>query len=80
MKIKDFFYTENDKLEKETITTDWWLERFRNWRADELLSTDYTQLTDSPNDKLLWANYRQALRDLPSLTDFANADLPTKPV
>ena len=80
MKIKDFFYSPNDKLEKEAIPSDWWLERFRNWRVKELKETDWTQLPDAPVDKTAWATYRQALRDLPLVTDFANAELPTRPL
>ena len=40
-------------------------EQFRLWRTIELTQTDWTQLQDSPADKLAWASYRQALRDLP---------------
>lgn len=80
MKIKDYFYSENDKLQKNEIPNDWWFERFRNWRADELAKSDWTQLNDVKINAQLWAEYRQALRDLPSITDFANADLPTRPV
>ena len=79
MKIKDFFYTENDKLKKEEIENDWWLERFRNWRSDELKQTDWTQLQDSPANKEAMAIYRQQLRDLTKITDFANAVIPAKP-
>ena len=40
-------------------------EQIRIWRNLELSQTDWTQLTDSPVDKSAWAEYRQALRDLP---------------
>lgn len=79
MKIKDFFYTENDKLQKDEISNDWWLERFRNWRADELAKSDWTQLEDSPANKEVMAIYRKQLRDLTKITDFANAEVPAKP-
>jgi len=52
---------------------------FRNWRALELIQTDWTQLPDAPVDSVIWAEYRQQLRDLPSVADFANAELPTRP-
>lgn len=37
-------------------------------RTNKLSNTDWTQLADSPVDKSAWASYRQALRDLPSVT------------
>jgi hypothetical protein len=40
-------------------------EQIRMWRNLELSQTDWTQLSDSPVDKSAWAEYRQALRDLP---------------
>lgn len=79
MKIKDYFYSQNDKLEKEEIPLEWWLERFRNWRAGELLASDWTQLPDAPTDKEAFASYRNTLRDLTKIEDFANAELPRKP-
>jgi hypothetical protein len=39
----------------------------RNWR---LAACDWTQLADAPVDSLAWANYRQALRDVPSQPGF----------
>lgn len=79
MKIQDFFYSHNDKLEKNQIPIEWWLERFRNWRTDELKATDWTQLPDAPVDSQAFAIYRAVLRDLPQITDFANAELPIRP-
>jgi hypothetical protein len=76
MKIKDKFYSTLDTLDKEEISLDWWLERYRNWRKEELTATDWTQLPDAPVDASAYATYRQALRDLPSVEDFANAELP----
>lgn len=37
----------------------------RRERDRLLASTDYTQLADWPGDKVMWAVYRQALRDIP---------------
>lgn len=48
-----------------------WIERKRH---SLLYMSDWTQLPDSPlstADKQLWADYRQALRDLPQNTDIA---------
>jgi hypothetical protein len=83
MKIKDKFYSDMDKqfgFEKDIISADWWLERYRNWRAFQLQSSDWTQLSDSPAVASEWATYRQALRDLPKVKDFANAEVPEAPV
>jgi hypothetical protein len=82
MKIKDKFYSDMDKqfgFEKDSISNDWWLERYRNWRAFQLQSSDWTQLSDSPATASDWASYRQALRDLPAVADFANAEVPEAP-
>lgn len=79
MKIKDKFFSDLDTIGKANITADWWLERYRNWRANELNRSDWTQLTDSPAMGSDWATYRQALRDLPAVADFANAEVPEAP-
>lgn len=55
-------------------------QQIRNWRNQELTTTDWTQLTDSPVDKDAWAEYRQALRDLPQQGGLAEeAIFPSKP-
>ena len=79
MKIKDKFYSNLESTKQIDIPLDWWLERYRNWRANELNATDYTQLSDSPATASDWATYRQALRDLPAVADFANAEVPEAP-
>ena len=76
MTIAQMFRSEKDP---ETIPVDWLLERFRLWRKSELVSTDFTQLPDSPADSEAFANYRQQLRDLPATKDFANARMPERP-
>jgi hypothetical protein len=54
--------------------------QIRIWRNLELSQTDWTQLPDSPVDKDAWAEYRQALRDLPEQGGEADeVDLPNKP-
>lgn len=51
------------------------------WRNAELSKTDWTQLSDTPVDKVAWAEYRQALRDLPSSNEDVRAiNLPSKPL
>lgn len=79
MKIKDAFYGKYDELKPDDIPVEWWLERFRLWRAEELKNSDWTQLPDASVDSSKWAIYRQTLRDLPSLKDFANVELPARP-
>ena len=52
----------------------------RKERDKLLAETDWTQLADSSADKVAWATYRQALRDLPQT--YANVEdviWPTKP-
>lgn len=68
-----------NKLDPENVPVEWWLERFRNWREEELKATDWTQLPDAPTNKEIWSSYRQKLRDLPTSRDFTNAELPTRP-
>lgn len=42
----------------------------RHERNVKLASSDWTQVADAPVDKVAWANYRQALRDLTRQSDF----------
>ena len=41
-------------------------DQIKLWRNAELARTDWTMHTDAPTDKVTWASYRQALRDLPT--------------
>jgi hypothetical protein len=64
----------------DEVPADYYFERFRLWRNAQLASCDWTQVADSTADKAAWAEYRQALRDLPT----QNADpkqivFPTRP-
>ena len=54
------------------------LRKERNAKLDE---TDWTQMPDAPSDgKVVWATYRQALRDLPANTaDPTDITWPTWP-
>lgn len=45
------------------------LTALRQERNRLLVASDWTQLLDSPVDKEAWAEYRQALRDLPAQDD-----------
>lgn len=42
----------------------------RSQRDDRLTRSDWTQVADAPVDKQAWADYRQALRDVPSQAGF----------
>jgi len=55
---------------------------FRAERDGLLAQSDWTQVADAPVDATAWATYRQALRNLPSHSNWPNledADWPTKP-
>lgn len=54
--------------------------RIRYQRNQLLLACDWTQIADSTSDKTAWANYRQALRDLPTKNaDPKKIKFPTPP-
>lgn len=48
-------------------------ERIRTSRNIRLTSCDWTQLSDAPVDAVVWASYRQALRDITSQPGFPYA-------
>lgn len=55
-------------------------DQIKLWRNAELARTDFTQLPDAPVNKEAWAEYRQALRDLPAQGVLAeDAVFPVKP-
>jgi hypothetical protein len=55
-------------------------QQIKNWRNAELNRSDWTMHTDAPTDKVAWATYRQALRDLPAQTGLAEeAVFPAQP-
>jgi hypothetical protein len=61
-------------------TNDQKWDQIKLWRNAELSMSDWTQLPDAPVDKLAWANYRQALRDIPQQGGKADdAKFPTAP-
>jgi hypothetical protein len=71
-------FTLNSNFENATDSIKW--NQIRVWRDEQLRLTDWTQLTDSPVDKLAWAEYRQALRDLPTQGEKADeVTFPQKP-
>ena len=57
-------------------------ERNRETRNELLAASDWTQANDSPlttAQKTKWKTYRQALRDLPSSSDWPNVTFPEEP-
>jgi hypothetical protein len=55
-------------------------EQIKLWRDAQLRASDWTMHTDAPTDKVKWAAYRQALRDLPAQGGLADdATFPTAP-
>jgi hypothetical protein len=55
-------------------------EQIKLWRNAKLAASDWTMHTDAPTDKVKWAAYRQALRDLPAQGGLADeAEFPVAP-
>lgn len=55
-------------------------KRVRSLRDNLLSECDWTQVSDASVDKVLWATYRQALRDITDQPDFPHdVTWPTKP-
>lgn len=64
----------------DLVSDEVFIARLRHWRDRELAATDWTQLPDSPCDRDAYADYRQALRDLPNNFDGnREIELPSKP-
>jgi hypothetical protein len=62
------------------ISTEWIWERLRNKRNLLLTESDFRMVTDSPFNQIAWAEYRQALRDLPAtVSDPAEIVFPEPP-
>lgn len=77
MNFNDFINSLDSDIE---LTNEVALGRLRFWRDEELKRTDWTMIPDAVSDKNAWAEYRQALRDLPENTaDPKNPIIPTKP-
>lgn len=49
------------------------------YRNNRLLASDWTQLPDAPCDRQAWAEYRQALRDLPANPNWPDVEWPVEP-
>jgi hypothetical protein len=60
-----------DELFAKTDAEKW--NQIRQWRDIQLASSDWTMHSDAPTDKVAWAAYRQALRDLPAQAGLADA-------
>lgn len=60
---RDMILSEIEERNQNLIKNKW--DRIRQKRNRLLKESDWSQLNDSPVDKLLWSNYRQELRDVP---------------
>jgi hypothetical protein len=76
----------SDYVQFDFATGQWVLDdvaaflALRNERDRLLAASDWTQVPDAPVDQAAWAEYRQALRDLPAnTTDPRNPNWPTTP-
>jgi len=56
-------FTFNPEFPDATNEQKW--DQIKLWRNARLAASDWTMHTDAPTDKVKWAAYRQALRDLP---------------
>jgi hypothetical protein len=55
-------------------------EQIKLWRNAQLLASDWRMISDAPTEKTAWAEYRQALRDLPEQGGLADdAEFPIQP-
>jgi hypothetical protein len=71
-------FTFNEVYPDATNEQKW--EQIKLWRNAQLAASDWTMHTDAPTDKVAWAAYRQALRDLPAQGGIADAvEIPVAP-
>lgn len=71
-------FTFNPTFPDATNDQKW--EQIKLWRDSELAATDWTMISDTPTDKVAWANYRQELRDVTNQGgDAHDAIIPTRP-
>lgn len=63
-------FTFNPRFPDATNEQKW--EQIKLWRNAQLAASDWTMHTDAPTDKVAWATYRQALRDLPAQVGLAD--------
>jgi hypothetical protein len=55
-------------------------EQIKLWRNKQLVKSDWKMIADAPTDKVAWATYRQALRNLPQQNVLADkAVFPVEP-
>ena len=71
---------EDLSAEDIAIATDAKAAEVRAGRNAKLAASDWTQIADAPVDSVVWAAYRQALRDITSQPGFPwNVDFPEQP-
>ena len=80
LKNPNYFFTKLSDEEKLTQQQKAESESIRSQRDSFLVSSDWTQVADSPVDKEAWATYRQALRDVTDQNGFPHdITWPTQP-
>lgn len=57
----------SDEDKAERLSSTW--DQIRNERNERLKQSDWTQVQDSPVDRNAWAEYRNALRNIPQDND-----------
>ena len=65
--------------EQISVATENQWSAIRADRNQRLAGCDWTQLQDAPVDSIVWATYRQALRDITTQSDPFNIQWPEKP-
>lgn len=59
-------YDLNEPGDPAAVLDETWRGRMRRHRDRLLVESDWTQVADAPVNRQAWADYRQALRDLPA--------------
>lgn len=73
---RDLTQQEIDEKERLILEKKW--NQVRQKRNNLLKNCDWTQLNDSPVDKVIWSNYRETLRNIPQ--DFSDPDSVVWPI
>lgn len=76
--VQTWAVTDRAAEEIAQIEADQWAN-VRSERNAKLAACDWTQLPDAPVDHAVWAEYRQALRDITNQTDPFNIMWPQEP-
>ena len=68
-------------MQTEEICDEYFVGQMRIARDRLLSESDWAMVADAPTDKIVWAEYRQALRDFPATWEPSEiADFPASPL